>query len=86
MSAEEAFDGLVGEVALSGVRPIERPTKKPPTSAATAATTVSNRIETPSAGMSRMSAANEPSTPTHTMPRSVTPRLAWVGPDLPRRG
>ena len=69
-------------MVLSGVRPIERPMKKPPASWATAATMATIRMLTPWAGMSRMSAAKAPSTPTQTTPTMVTPRLA-VGRTLP---
>ncbi len=38
---------LLGEMSISGVRPIDRPMKKPPTSWATVATTASRRMLTP---------------------------------------
>jgi hypothetical protein len=77
------FDGLIHE--RSGVRPIDDPTSSAPMSLATTPRTTRNSVSVPQFSppvfdRRTMSAANDPSTPIHTMP-SVVMAMFGSGPD-----
>src|SRR5262245_20659625 len=77
------FDGLIH--ARSGVRPIDEPTSRAPTSLATTPRTTRNRVSVPQFSppvldRRTIRAANDPSTPIQTTP-SVVIAMLGRGPD-----